>query len=156
MKIKQALVIIITLFLLSQTSHSQVNSASLQFHSMVRVDPINGTNLQSTNHNLKLYQKDKDLYINRIIPIFMVVAGIGIAGIWSADIASGKFAEQGNFFKWREGENLLWPHILAEYLTSAALITGGVGLYNSKECALNVSFCALGVKFNSKVYSKFN
>ena len=35
-------------------------------------------------------------------------------------------------------------HIFAEYLTSAALITGGIGLYNSKEWAVIVSFAALG------------
>lgn len=87
---------------------------------------------------------DLDLYKDRIIPIFMVVAGIGIAGIWSADIISGRFSDQGNFFKWKEGESMLWPHIFAEYLTSAALISGGIGLYNSKDWALNVSFAALG------------
>jgi hypothetical protein len=62
-----------------------------------------------------------------IVPLFMVITGIGIAGIWLADILKGKFSSQGSFFSWREGENKLWPHILAEFLTAAALIGGAAG-----------------------------
>ncbi len=93
---------------------------------------------------IELSNQKADLYKNRVVPIFMIISGIAMAGIWTADIISGKFSDQGNFFKWKEGENLMWTHILAEYLTSAALITGGIGLYNSNEWAVNVSFVALG------------
>jgi hypothetical protein len=133
-----------TMGLFCQNSSSQMDSTSLDLQSLFIIDSNNYTDLKLQNHIIIYNQQEKDLYKNRIIPVFMVVAGLGIAGMWSIDIASGRFSEQGNFFKWREGENMLWPHIFAEYLTSAALITGGIGLYNSKEWALNVSFCALG------------
>jgi hypothetical protein len=94
-----------------------------------------------------------DIISNWIVPIFMIIVAIGIMGIWTADIISGKFSGQGNFFKWREGENLLWPHILAEYLTAAGLITGGVGLYNGKEWALSVSLLSLGAVTYSAINS---
>jgi hypothetical protein len=58
-------------------------------------------------------------FLGIIVPVFMMLAGTGIIVIWAADIFSGKFSEQGNFFRWEEGENLMWPHILAEYLTAA-------------------------------------
>ncbi len=93
------------------------------------------------------------LYKNLIIPIFMITMGLGMAGIWGADIASGKFSDQGNFFKWREGENIMWPHIMAEYLTAAGLITGGIGLYNGKEWAVSVSLFSLGAVTYSAINS---
>ncbi len=103
--------------------------------------------------NLNAKSIEPNLYKNRIIPIFMITMGIGMAGIWSADIASGKFSDQGNFFKWREGENLMWPHIMAEYLTAAGLITGGIGLYGGKEWAVSVSLFSLGAVTYSAINS---
>ena len=93
------------------------------------------------------------LYKNRIVPIFMIAMGIGMTGIWTADIVSGKFADQGNFFQWREGENMLWPHIAAEYLTSFGLIVGGMGLYNGKEWSVSLSLVSLGAVTYSAINS---
>lgn len=144
MKKKRIAVILITIFLIFQNGYSQIHSANFQ-HANSNTSGFKNEN-SSNPISLKLTEKynDFDLYKNRIVPIFMMVAGIGIAGIWSADIINGKFSAQGNFFKWKEGENMLWPHIFAEYLTSVALISGGLGLYNSKDWAINISFAALG------------
>lgn len=35
----------------------------------------------------------------------MILARAGIIFIWAADIVSGKFSDQGNFLRWKEGEN---------------------------------------------------
>ena len=94
--------------------------------------------------SLNLAVDHPDIIRNRVIPVFMVLTGLGIAGIWTMDMASGKFSGQGNFFKWREGEMLFWPHITAEYLTAAALATAGLGLWQGKEWALSVSMLSLG------------
>lgn len=85
-----------------------------------------------------------DLLQNRVVPVFMGLVGLGIAGIWTADIAAGRFSDQGNFFSWREGENLLWPHLLAEYLTAAGLLTGAAGLYLETDWSRPVAFLSLG------------
>jgi hypothetical protein len=94
-----------------------------------------------------------DLYKNRVVPIFMMVIGAGMIGMWSADMASGKFSSQGNFFRWREGENMLWPHIAAEFLTGAGLITGGIGLYTGKDWGLAISLASLGAVSYSAINS---
>jgi hypothetical protein len=86
------------------------------------------------------------------IPLVMIIIGLGMAGIWAVDIASGKFSGQGHFFCWREGENLLWPHILAEYLVAVGLISGGFGLILLKQWALPLSFISLG----GLIYSAIN
>ncbi len=88
-----------------------------------------------------------------IVPVFMMLAGAGIILIWAADIFSGKFSDQGNFFRWREGENLMWPHILAEYLTAAGLFAGAIGLLVCWEYALPVSFVSLGAVIYSAINS---
>lgn len=86
------------------------------------------------------------------IPLVMIIIGLGIASIWALDIASGKFSGQGHFLRWREGENLLWPHILAEYLVAVGLLAGGLGLILLKQWALPISFISLG----GLIYSAIN
>lgn len=66
--------------------------------------------------------------MNWVIPLVMIIIGLGMASIWLIDILSGKFSGQGSFLRWREGENLLWPHILAEYIVAVGLIAAGLGL----------------------------
>jgi hypothetical protein len=109
----------------------------------------------SATHRFDIQQESWQPHFmkNRVIPIFMVTIGVGMAAIWSADIASGKFSDQGNFFAWREGENMLWPHIMAEYLTAAGLIAGGIGLYHGKSWALGVSLLSLGAVSYSAINS---
>jgi hypothetical protein len=88
-----------------------------------------------------------------VIPFFMMLAGAGIIFIWAADIFSGKFSGQGSFFRWREGENLMWPHIVAEYLTAVGLFAGAIGLLAYWEYALPVSFVSLGAVTYSAINS---
>ena len=152
MKIYQALVIVLTLFLFWQIWYFKLNPPSFQFKHLNNVDFFDEKNSDYPSFNLMVKQNDKDFYKNWIVPIFMIVAGIGIAGIWTVDLVKGRFSKQGNFFTWREGENMLWPHITAEYLTSAALITGGIALYNFKDWAIDVSFVALG----ALIYTSMN
>ncbi|MCF8381364.1 MAG: hypothetical protein K9H49_17455 [Bacteroidales bacterium] len=89
---------------------------------------------------------------NRLIPIFMFLLGIGIFFIWIADMLKGKFAGQGNFFKWREGENMLWPHIFAEFLTAGLLILSAAGLFFTFIWALKLSL----LSFGAVIYSSIN
>lgn len=91
--------------------------------------------------------------IGRVIPVIMWVIGLGLTGIWTRDIVTGKFSRQGSFFKWREGENMLWPHITAEYLTSLGLIAGGTGLWMGETWGLPVSLASLGALVYSAVNS---
>jgi len=90
--------------------------------------------------------------IGRVIPVIMWITALGLVGIWTRDIIAGKFSGQGSFFKWREGENMLWPHISAEYLTSLGLIAGGTGLWLGESWGLPVSLLSLG----ALVYSAIN
>lgn len=90
---------------------------------------------------------------NTIIPGFMLLLGLGMIFIWVADIVKGKFSGQGNFFKWREGENMLWPHIFAEFLTAALLMIAAVGLVFTFNWGLNLSFLSLGAVIYSSINS---
>lgn len=93
------------------------------------------------------------LYKNFIVPAVMFIIGGGIIALWTKDICSGKFSGKQNFFQWREGENLLWPHIIAEYLTSIGLITGSIGLYFEKDWSLLLSLLSLGAVTYSAINS---
>lgn len=110
---------------------------------------ITTATLASTAREAADYSANMDagatLWESLIIPIFMILTGIGMMTIWALDIAGGKFKEQGHFFHWRnEGGDRLWLHIVAEYLTAAALIAGGIGLTGGWPWGLNVSLVALG------------
>ncbi|MEE4178780.1 MAG: hypothetical protein V2I46_14845 [Bacteroides sp.] len=94
-----------------------------------------------------------DFLRNRIIPILLISLGVGITGMWTADIVLGKFSDRGGFFNWREGENMLWPHISAELLMAIGLIMGGAGLYGGKGWGLFLSLAALGALTYSSVNS---
>ncbi len=93
------------------------------------------------------------LVITRIIPSLMIIIGTGMAYIWTSDIVSGRFSDRGSFFQWKEEKTLLWPHIIAEYLTATGLIAGGIGLFVSGGWALPVSLLALGAVIYSAVNS---
>jgi len=90
-------------------------------------------------------ENQKNPWKNTVIPLFMLTMGIGMAGIWTLDIASGKFRQQGNFFQWRnDGGDYMWTHILAEYLTGIALVTGGISRFADAQWAFPVALIALG------------
>jgi len=143
-----------TRFLNYNSSKSQCKMKRF-FKLFVIITILTSTNMLKAQENFKednifvfsqpnLHLEKVDFWEHRAIPVFMATIGLAIAGIWTADIVSGKFSEQGGFFKWREGEMLLWPHIAAEGITSAGLIIGGIGLYNNYDWGLSVSMFSLG------------
>lgn len=99
---------------------------------------------------------DPDLWQNRAVPAFMTVAGLSIAGLWTADLISGQKvdASQGVFrIKDREsGQNLL-PHLIAEYATAGCLIAGAVGLYRGDTWGRDVAMVGLGALSYTSVNS---
>lgn len=80
-----------------------------------------------------------------IIPVFNILMGLGICGMWIKDIIGGKF--KGAFFKWREGENVTWPHVMVEFLTAAALLVSGIGTLTGAGWAEILTVFALGSLF---------
>ena len=82
---------------------------------------------------------------NIILAVFMLLMGMGIAGIWSADIASGKFRGQGGFFRWKnDAGEPLWTHVVAEYLTAAGLMAAAAGTIAQAMWAVPLSLIFLG------------
>ena len=89
--------------------------------------------------------EDTNFWTSFFVPVFMILLGAGIAGIWAMDIGKGKFRDQGSFFKWvNDGGDKMWPHIFAEYITAAGLITGGIALFTLKTWATPFSLVFLG------------
>lgn len=83
-----------------------------------------------------------DLMKHRVVPTYMAVQGATIAGMWTVEIAQGRLKD--GFWRTREGENVLWPHITAEYLTATGLLIGAYGQYREKEWGRSVSLVSLG------------
>ncbi len=80
-----------------------------------------------------------------IIPIFNIIMGLGIAGLWLKDILGGRF--KGGFFKWRDGDNVMWPRVLGEMLTAAMLLMSGIGTLLQLGWAEVLTFFSLGAVF---------
>lgn len=78
----------------------------------------------------------------RVVPIFMIVQGVGIVGIWTMDIARGALAD--GLFRSKENGVLFWPHLVAEFLTAGALGAGAVALMVDAGWSRPVSLLALG------------
>jgi len=109
--------------------------------------------INTAEHIISHQEKNRDPYKNSIVPVFMLSTGLLIAGIWTKDISSGKFSGKGKFFKWTEGKNRLWPHIIVEYLTSAGLIAGATGLFFNEEWAFIIAPVSLGALTYSAINS---
>jgi len=90
---------------------------------------------------------------SRISPFLLILIGTGVIGIWLKDIFSGKFSGQGNFFKWVEGENRLWLHIFAEFLTGILLILSGIAYLLSEAWAQQTALLGLGALIYSAINS---
>jgi len=84
----------------------------------------------------------QDTWENHIVPTYMALQGVAIAGIWTKDLLSGKF--EGGFFEAKENNLLLWPHVTAEYLTATGLMVGAYGLYKEKPWGRKVALVSLG------------
>lgn len=89
----------------------------------------------------------------KISPVLLILIGAGVIGIWLKDIISGKFSSQGNFFNWVEGENRLWLHIFAEFLTGILLIASGIGILLSQTWAPKLELLGLGALIYSSINS---
>ncbi|MFP4470699.1 MAG: hypothetical protein ACLFPE_08450 [Bacteroidales bacterium] len=77
--------------------------------------------------------------------VFTLMMGLGIAGVWTADLASGKFSGHGGFFSWHnDAGEPLWTHVLAEYLTATGLIAAAAGAFAQAVWAVPLSLIFLG------------
>ena len=80
------------------------------------------------------------------LAVFMVVMGVGVAGIWTLDMVRGDRVDlSGGLLRARDdGGSLLLPHWVAEYGTAAALVGGAAGLLASTGWAVPLAAAALG------------
>lgn len=79
---------------------------------------------------------------NRGVPIYMAVQGAAMMAIWVPLFLSPEF--DNGFFNAEGHETLLWPHVVAEYMTGTALILGSVGLLTDQAWAKQASMLGLG------------
>ena len=92
--------------------------------------------------------------MNLVITLFMLLMGVGMVGIWLVEIVNGRFIGQGKIFYWRnEAGDLMWPHLLAEFLTAVLLITGAIGLLIGKFWSFPVSLLAFGALIYTSINS---
>lgn len=114
------------------------------FSSAVFGQVLNQTFYKTANYDFNV-KKESRVWEDKIIPSFMIVMGAGMVGIWTVDIASGKFKNQGNFFQWQnDAGDYMWTHITAEYITGISLITSGVSIFADKDWAVSLSLVSLG------------
>jgi hypothetical protein len=69
--------------------------------------------------------------MSSVVGVFMLVMGVGIAGIWTVDIVrSPEVDRRRGLLRARDRSNgsLLVPHWVAEYATALLLAIGGIGL----------------------------
>jgi hypothetical protein len=76
--------------------------------------------------------------IVRLVSGFLLVVGVGIAGLWIALLSVGQVPEVA------EGRVDIWFHIAAELLTAALLIAAGVALLRRSARAGLLAAVALG------------
>ncbi len=82
----------------------------------------------------------------RIVAGFLLVVGVGIAGLWGVLLAAGQVPEVA------EGRVDIWFHIVAELLTAALLIAAGVALLRRSARARLLAAVSLG----ALVYTAIN
>lgn len=88
------------------------------------------------------------------IAIFMLLMGAGIVSIWAMDMAKGKFGSKYRFFSWtNDGGDLMWPHILAEYITAACLIASGIAIFLNLTWSYPFTLISLGALFYTSLNS---
>ncbi len=66
-----------------------------------------------------------------LVALFMIVMGLGMAGIWTVDIVRSPEVDRSRGLvkaRDRSTRSLLVPHWLAEYSTATLLLIGGLGL----------------------------
>lgn len=96
---------------------------------------------------LPSFAQSQDLWKNRIVPTSLLVSGIGIASVWTMELISQENVNvSGGFFNIRDRKTnqILWPHLLAEYGTAMGLVIGAIGLYKQEEWGRIVSLISAG------------
>ena len=83
-----------------------------------------------------------------LAPTGLLITGVGIGTIWTLELISGKNIDSNeNIFQARDkGTNqILWPHLLAEYSTAAAAFISAVGLYRNDSWARSMTLITSGL-----------
>ncbi|HSK27813.1 MAG TPA: hypothetical protein VK894_12965, partial [Jiangellales bacterium] len=87
------------------------------------------------------------------VAVFALVMGVGVATIWTLDLARGRVDLGAGLLHAREGGDLLWPHWLAEYATAAVLIVGAIAWLAGAAWADGVLLVGLGALVYTSVNS---
>jgi hypothetical protein len=85
---------------------------------------------------------------NIVAPTGLLITGVGIGTVWTLDLISQKNINlNGNIFRARDkGTNqVMWPHLLAEYGTAACAVVSAIGLYNNKPWANSMALVTSGL-----------
>lgn len=114
---------------------------------------IEDSNVMNLNQQNTFLLTESEIFKTIVVPIFMILIGLGIKIIWLFDLFSGKFGKFTNFFNWIEGENLLWPHVFAEFITAILLLISAIGLMLSLSWGIKISLVALGALFYTSLNS---
>ncbi len=86
--------------------------------------------------------------IDLVVVVFMLVMGIGIAALWTLDIARSPEVDRSRGLlraRDRSTHSLLLPHWLAEYATACLLIAGAISLAVSSTSNAAAWFVPLGL-----------
>ena len=89
-----------------------------------------------------------DVLKSVIAPSSLLITGVGIGTVWTLDLVSQKnITMNGSIFKARDkGTNqVMWPHLLAEYGTAASAIVSAIGLYRKEPWAEPMALVTSGL-----------
>jgi hypothetical protein len=92
---------------------------------------------------------------DQLVATFMIVMGLAIAGVWTADIVRGTEVDRSRgLLRARDSDGaLLGWHWFAEYGTAGVLLVGAVGLLVSSPWAVPVAAAALGATWYTSANS---
>ena len=77
-----------------------------------------------------------------VIPIFSIIMAAGTTIIWIKELISPHLKQ--NLLTRREGDHLVWPHIVIEAITAILLFAGGIGSLLHIGWAPFINFFSLG------------
>jgi len=92
-------------------------------------------------------QSSDNIIQSKVIPSYMSLAGISLIGIWTIDLIKGdKVDRTGGYLKMRDKttNQVLMPHLIAEYSTGLCLLAGAYGLSTEKPWGQDVAMLGLG------------
>lgn len=91
-----------------------------------------------------------------VIPLLMIVMGLGIGGVWTRDMLAGTYADiREGIFTARDPDSgsLFWPHWLAEYSTAILLLIAAVGLLADTTWSSTLAAIAAGALLYTSINS---